>query len=440
MKTKPRTVMIGLDGVPHSLLLDLREQGCIPNIAQIFEQGGLGRMTVCIPEISSVSWSSFMTGEQAGKHGIYGFMDLEPGTYNLFFPNFSHLRTATLWDDLAGQGKTSVVVNLPATYPARAIRGALVSGFVAIDLDKAVYPMSLTPLLRRMDYRIDIDAGRASSDHALLFRELESTLAGRRRVVDLLWEEIDWDMFIVVVTGTDRLMHFLWHAYEDRNHGFHGAFLDYFRKVDAFVGGVYERFSALNGSSQGLNTFHMISDHGFTGIRSEVYLNAWLAENGFLRFDSPEPKTIMDIGAGSKAFALDPSRIYINLKDKYPLGCVDAKDYDRIRRELMLGLQALRFRDGTPVMKYVYTMEELYHGEALAQAPDLVALSNHGFDLKGKVSSRDVFGRSNLTGMHTQDDAFFFSSSGLVCPTIFDAKKLISDSLANPSGFTATGR
>ena len=90
MKNKPRNVMIGLDGVPHSLLLDLRRQGCIPNMAHIFQQGALGRMSVCIPEISSVSWSSFMTGTQAGEHGIYGFMDLSPGTYNLFFPNFSH--------------------------------------------------------------------------------------------------------------------------------------------------------------------------------------------------------------------------------------------------------------------------------------------------------------------------------------------------------------
>jgi hypothetical protein len=55
----------------------------------------------------------------------------------------------------------------------------------------------------------------------------------------------------------------------------------------------------------------------------------------------------------------------------------------------------------------------------------LVALSNPGFDLKGKVSGNGVFGRSVLTGMHTQDDAFFFSSKGAECRSIFEAKNIL---------------
>ena len=57
-------------------------------MASIFEEGLLGQMSVCIPEISSVSWSSFMTGTQPGVHGIYGFIELEPRSYKMCFPNF----------------------------------------------------------------------------------------------------------------------------------------------------------------------------------------------------------------------------------------------------------------------------------------------------------------------------------------------------------------
>ena len=425
-KERPRAVVVGLDGVPYTLLKDLKNTGRIPNMASIFERGYFGQMSVCIPEISSVSWSSFMTGAQSGEHGIFGFMDLQPGTYKMYFPNFTHLKAPTLWEDLGLRGKKTVVINMPATYPAREINGALISGFVAIDINKAVYPPSLIPRLNGFGYQIDVDTMKARQDHDFLFRDLDATLDGRERAVDFLWTEIDWDLFIVVVTGTDRLMHFLWDAFEKETHPYHQAFVDYFKKVDSFAGRVYDRFLSLDGSNDGTNQFYMLSDHGFTKIKTEVYLNRWLEENGYLNFEKDQPETIMDIGPGSTAFAMDPSRIYVNLKGKYPLGTVDASDYERVRQELKKGLEGLTFEDGSIIAKKIYLKEELYQGPHADLAPDLVMLSHHGYDLKGKVNSKTVFGRTRLMGMHTQDDAFFFSSSGIQCNSIFDARGIIS--------------
>jgi predicted AlkP superfamily phosphohydrolase/phosphomutase len=397
-------------------------------MASIFEHGYFGQMSVCIPEISSVSWSSFMTGTQPGEHGIFGFMDLQPGTYKMYFPNFTHLKAPTLWDDLAARGKKTVVINMPATYPAREINGALISGFVAIDINRAVYPPSLMPRFNEMGYRIDIDTMKARQDHDFLFRDLDSTLESRERAVDILWNEIDWDLFIVVVTGTDRLMHFVWDAFEEETHPYHQDFMDYFDKVDGFVGRIYDRFLSLAGSKDEKNRFYMLSDHGFTKIKTEVYLNCWLQENGYLKFNRDQPETIMDIGPGSKAFAMDPSRIYINLKGKYPMGTVDPSDYERIRQELKQGFDTVTFEDGNKIAKEIYFKEELYQGPYIDQAPDLVVLSHHGYDLKGKVNSKAVFGRTVLQGMHNQDDAFFFNSNGEKANTIFQLKKIILDS------------
>jgi predicted AlkP superfamily phosphohydrolase/phosphomutase len=416
---------VGLDGVPYSLLRDLKRKGGIPNMASIFEQGSFNQMSVSIPEISSVSWSSFMTGTQAGEHGIYGFMDLEPGTYRMYFPNFTHLKAPALWDQLASQGKKSVVINMPATYPAGEIDGALVSGFVAIDINKAVRPFSLISKLKQLGYRIDIDIIKARQNHEFLFQDLAETLEGREHAVELLWEEVDWDLFIIVITGTDRLMHFLWDAFEDENHAYHRDFLNYFDRVDQFVGRVYDRFLDLDGLEYGKNHFFMLSDHGFTKIKTEVYLNRWLQENGYLRFRKDPPESVRDIGDGSRAFALDPSRIYINLKNKYPLGTVDSQDYDRLTTELKLGLEELSFQNGKKIVKRVFRSEELYEGPLLQRAPDLVLIPNHGFDLKGKVDTNSLFGRTDLAGMHTQDDAFFFSLDGKQCTSIIAAKEII---------------
>jgi predicted AlkP superfamily phosphohydrolase/phosphomutase len=77
----------------------------------------------------------------------------------------------------------------------------------------------------------------------------------------------------------------------------------------------------------------------------------------------------------------------------------------------------------------VFLKEELYHGACVEYAPDLVVLSNHGYDLKGKTNSSSVFGRSGLQGMHTQDDAFYYCSNGASCKNIFDMRKIIETAL-----------
>ena len=342
-----------------------------------------------------------------------------------------NIKANTLWDDLARNGKKSVVINMPATYPAKEINGALISGFVAIDINKAVYPTLLVSELKKLDYRIDLDTKRARKDHDFLFRDLADTLSGRERAVDFLWDDIPWDLFIVVITGTDRLMHFLWDAYEDPEHEHHEDFLDYFRQVDRFVGRIHNKFTALAGSNDDANGFFMLSDHGFTKIESEVYLNRWLVDNGYLKFRKETPETIMDIGPGSVAFAMDPSRICINLKGKYPLGTVDPEDFERVRDEIKKGLEELTFYDGRKVVRQIYAKEDLYHGRYADRAPDLVILSKPGFDFKGKAHHTDVFGHSGLQGMHTQDDAFFYSSNGIECRSIFEIKQRIIDFLTN---------
>lgn len=420
-KARSRVVIIGLDGTPYSLLKDLIKRGKMPNLAGIMSQGHFGPMKVSLPEVSSVSWSSFMTGTNSGEHGIYGFMDVKPGTYELYFPNFRDLKVPTLFDELGDQNKKSVVINLPSSYPAREIPGILISGFVAIDLKKAVYPPSLLPKLEESSYQIDVDVSKAKDDPDFLIKNLHSTLEAREKVAQYLWKDSDWDLFMLVITGTDRLHHFLFDAYEDENHPYHQAFLEYYQKVDKVIAHFHDLTSNLKPPTP---HFLLLSDHGFTKIKSEVYVNRWLVENGYLRFKKEKPESLADIDKGSKAFALDPSRIYVNLKDKYPQGEVAQKDYYTLRQELKESLLDLKL-DGQLVLQDVFFKEELYSGPYLDMGPDLILLSHGGFDLKGSVQKEAIFGRSKLQGMHTYDDAFFFSDRGAKCESIFEVKGLI---------------
>jgi len=432
-KGRNRAVVVGLDGVPYTMINNLRSKKRIQNINKIVSDGYFGQMEVCIPEISSVSWSSFMTGTQSGNHGIYGFIDLEPSSYNMFFPNFRNLKAPTLWDEIAIEEKKSVIINMPSTYPARKIDGALISGFVAVDLEKAVFPQSVLPKLKEIGYRIDIDTMKGRQDHEFLIRDLEATLEIRRKAFDYFWDQVDWDLFIFVITGTDRIMHFLWNAYEDESHPYHKEFLDYYDRVDEVVGHIYHRYLELEGSQNANNQFIMLSDHGFTGIKTEVFINKWLQEHNYLKFSNDNPKTIMDIGEGTVAFAMDPSRIYINLKGKYPKGKVQKEDIGKICDELTDGLAGITYTNDQKIVKKIFRKDELYYGPHIGDAPEIVLLSNYGFDLKGRVNVDGVFGMSGLVGMHTQDDAFFYHSGAKECRTIFDVKNVIQKSLVSRS-------
>jgi len=312
-----RRIIIGLDGVPYRLIKDLTESGGMPNMSRMSQEGILRRMSSTIPEVSSVAWSSIITGANPGQHGIYGFTDVSLGSYRLSFPNFNSLKVPPFWKDKS-YGK-SVIINVPFTYPAACLNGVLIAGFVALDLNKAVYPQSLVEKLKQLDYRIDVDSKKAHQSMELFLRDLNKTLESRITVYEYLWDEINWDTFMLAFTGTDRLSHFLWNAYEDESHRFHSDFLDYFRRIDDVLSDINKRL-------EDGDVLLILSDHGFERLEKSINVNFHLKDYGLLKLRNEPAKSINDIKEGTVAFALDPGRIYINMENEYPRGSVKKSD------------------------------------------------------------------------------------------------------------------
>jgi predicted AlkP superfamily phosphohydrolase/phosphomutase len=424
-----RACVVGLDGVPCSMIRRFTQSGVMPRVAEIVAQGCLHETTVSLPEISSVSWSSFMTARNPGEHGIFGFTDLHPGTYTQSFPSFRDVKTDTIWDRLGERKMRSVVINQPATYPARPIHGALVSGFVAVHLDRSVFPARYLRLLRDLNYEVDLDAATVRDNPAALFRKLHELLAVRERLMDALWEEEKWNLMQVVVTGTDRLHHFLFDAYEDESHPQHAGFLDYYRAVDALVGRIYDRFSA---SGDGRN-FFILSDHGFCRTRYEVNVNAVLEQHGFLSFASDDATGLEGISERAAAFALDPARIYIHRRGRYPRGGVSEERVAGILDEITAVFSALT-HEGEPVVRRIFRGRDVYHGPESDKGPDLLLVPVNGFDLKGRERPRGVVVDRRLQGMHTWDDAFVATRRVDLVPagrplTLLDVPNMILESL-----------
>jgi predicted AlkP superfamily phosphohydrolase/phosphomutase len=387
--------MVGLDGVPFGLLEELSNQGVMPNTKEIISSGIFRKMQSSVPEVSSVAWSSIITGKNPGEHGIFGFTDLTSNSYQLRFPNFNDLQSEPFWNVLNGK---SVIVNVPSTYPVKDMNGVHISGFVSIDLSKSVFPKSLIPTLKEFDYRLDVDSTLAHQSMDLFLSDLEKTLHASIQTYRYLWANFEWQIFMYVFTGTDRLMHFLWDAYENRDHRYHFKFLAHFQKIDEVIGEIFLRVNEKD-------HFVILSDHGFEKLTHEIYINSYLKKEGFLNFENDKELELFNISPKTKAFALDPARIYLNVKGKYPRGTIELRDKGKILRDLEDLFLSLEI-DGRKVMRSIYRGEEIYSGPLFDKGPDMVLVGSPGFDLKGSTKTEKLIDKRIFSGKHTQDDAF----------------------------------
>ena len=69
-----------------------------------------------------------MTGKNPGKHGIFDFLETEPGTYSQRYLNAGSRRTKTIWRMLNEAGYTVGTMNIPFTYPPEHLDGFQISG------------------------------------------------------------------------------------------------------------------------------------------------------------------------------------------------------------------------------------------------------------------------------------------------------------------------
>lgn len=398
-----KVVVIGPDGTPLSLISSLIAEGELPNFARIFEGGSVRPMTSAIPAVSSVAWSCFMTGKNPGKHGIYGFLDRKPNSYDTYIPNSNVMCSETLWEILSRHGKRVVVMNVPVTYPPRRVNGILVAGFLSPRLEKATYPASVGEQLKSMGYRLDVDPWQARENKDKFLEDLYYTLDKRQEAMFHFMETEEWDFFMLQIMETDRLHHFLWEHWEKGDEKYAPAFLKLYHKIDGLLGRLYERLTEDT-------TLVVLSDHGFCTMKKEVFINRWLQDNGWLNFTKDPPDSLRDIHPDSKAYSMDPGRIFVNLRGREPQGSVDAgREYEALRKELTDALSELREPEsGEPMIERVYKREEIYSGDCYPQAPDLVAMPCRGYDLKGSVKKAVLTEKGVINGAHTYNDAMIY--------------------------------
>jgi|APHM01.1.fsa_nt_gi Uncharacterized conserved protein len=393
----PRVAFIGIDGVPYSLLSEHSDR--FPNLTAIMEEGSAGAIDSIVPPESSACWPALTTGVNPGETGVYGFQDREVGSYDTYVPMGRDVQATRLWDRVTEAGREASVLNVPVTFPPQRNVQRMVSGFLSPGVDKASHPDELTQTLEDGDYIIDVNAKLGHEDDKSDFIEnAHETLDRRYDAFEHYLSADDWDLFFGVFMTTDRVNHFLFKDYE-RDGENQEAFFDFYEQLDEYIGNIREMLPDDV-------TLVIASDHGFTSLDYEVHCNAWLEEEGLLSFADDDHDELGDIADDATAYSLIPGRFYINLEGREPAGSVPESEYEEVRADLKERLEKLEGPDGNPVCERVVEKEAAFRGDHDDIAADLVAIPNHGFDLKSGFSGHDeVFDTGPRNGMHSFDNA-----------------------------------
>ena len=125
-----RALVIALDGTTFDLIGPWLDDGSMPNLARLRDEGASGPLESILPPVTAPAWCSFMTGKNPGKHGVFEFFLREPGGFEEI-PVSSRLRAGpALWDLLGDAGRKVLVVNVPVTYPVKPVNGCMVGDFL----------------------------------------------------------------------------------------------------------------------------------------------------------------------------------------------------------------------------------------------------------------------------------------------------------------------
>jgi predicted AlkP superfamily phosphohydrolase/phosphomutase len=350
-----------------------------------------------------------------GRHGIYGLVERRPGGYDLFVPESGDVLAPAIWDSLGSAGKTTVVVNVPGTWPPRAVCGVLIAPARAVALEEVVFPRTLAPFLRGIGYRPDIDARAAlAGNKADLLADLDAGLRKRFEAVFSLLHREPWDFFQLHVSETDRINHFLWEDYESDAPGYGRAFLAFYRRLDAYIG---ELVDLLPRGAELL----VLSGNGFTRLRREVNLNRALEELGWLEFLPREGRRLSGIAPDARAYSLAPGRVYLHLRGREPRGRIAGREEYRAFRD-GVAADLLRLTDpenGRPLVATALRGEEVNGNPAWPEFPlpasarhpapcDLLVVPAEGCEIRGHLDRESVAGRPETTGAHAWDGAFVY--------------------------------
>lgn len=122
-----RVLLVGWADADWQTLRPLLDRGTMPALASLVEAGVCGNVAPVQPAISSMLWTSVASGKRADKHGICSVFEPLPDRSGFHLVSSASRQCQAVWNILTAAELNSQVIGWPASAPAEAILGAIVS-------------------------------------------------------------------------------------------------------------------------------------------------------------------------------------------------------------------------------------------------------------------------------------------------------------------------
>ncbi len=445
-------LIIGLDGADWHILNPWIEQGELPHLAALRARGAWGDLRSTIRPESSTAWSTFATGVNPGRHGIFGFSAQRPETYDVHLNTAASIRHASFWQYAAAAGKRIALLNIPMTYPPQPFAdGALVAGMLTPSLRSSfTHPPELRAKLLDAipDYSINVE--QTGLNLQRFIRDTTQAIRARGRAALWLLQQDNWDAAAVVFTATDRLQHYALHLLHPNHPRYdlseaEKLLPDLLTAYQAVDQAVEELVQAAGADA----TIILLSDHGFAPCARTFLPNVWLEQQGlltrrqettaspdlwqrlrtnpalrqmknalpFLRDVRRPPAPgghLADVDWSRTQAVYSPTGgIRFNVRGREPQGVISAAAAEVLAAELTTALlDIVDPATGQHPIQAVYRREDLYHGPYVSFAPDLIVeprrsddnpahntIFDYGFGPDFLRSSGDFTGNHTLDGI-----------------------------------------
>lgn len=305
--------VFALDGASFDLVDKWIEEGKLPALKKIKEEGRFGPLESTFPPLTGPAWSSFQTGMNPGKHGIYNWLDTRDSPQGRLV-NFSSIGADNIWNLISNAGGTVGSISVPMTYPPQKdLNGFVIPGFLTPPTAKnKSYPAGLEKDLSSEvpNFRYSPKPFINKSSKKEWVDHLINVVEGRGKAARYLFSEFsegrEKELFVVHFFSTDMVQHFLWPEGEEKM----DHILRVFRKVDREIGKMMDR------TPEG-SRFVVMSDHGFGKLDQIFHVNSWLREEGYLKLEKGwKTKTRNALAS----FGLNQQRLKPIGEFLYPLG------------------------------------------------------------------------------------------------------------------------
>ncbi|MDG6910657.1 MAG: alkaline phosphatase family protein, partial [Nitrososphaerota archaeon] len=365
-------------------------------------------------------------GKDPGQLGIYGFRHRKGSSYtDGYIVNSTHVKDKAVWDVLSEQGKRSIVVGVPPSYPPKAVPNVLsVSCFITPSADRQFTnpPELKEEVVRAAGGNYIFDVTFRTEDREGIRKELFEMTEKRFDVAEYLVKNKPWDFFMLHEIGFDRLHHAFWKFFDPthpkyvKGNQYEKIDEEYYAMVDRRVGRLLPLFG------DGCATL-VLSDHGSKAMEGGFCVNQWLEQEGYLAFKN-RPTTQTDIDKAEVDWTKTRAwgwggyyaRIFFNVKGREQAGIVPQERLEEEKKTLTGRVAEIKDDRGARMGNRVLEPSETY-AEARGDRPDLmVYFGDLDWRSAGTVGHDSVYLSENDTGpddsVHSMDGILMMSRPG----------------------------